>query len=132
MKNIKISFESPNIEYYGDQDKIGQAIINLISNSIKYSEENSLIHIFLDVKNNETIIHIKDYGIGIPKENLKYIFERFYRVDKSRDKSTGGFGIGLAITKEIVESHRGIIKIESKVGKGTEVTISLPGGRILY
>lgn len=131
IKDIKIIVNKTNVEYYGDEDKIKQAIINLISNSIKYSNENGRIYIYLDFKKGSTILEIKDYGIGIPKENLKYIFERFYRADKSRDKSTGGFGIGLTITKEIVEAHSGTIQIESKVGKGTDVMISLPGGKII-
>ena len=74
----------------------------------------------------DAIISISDTGIGIPKEDLDYIFERFYRVDKSRGRETGGMGIGLAIVKNIVESHGGTITINSEVNKGSKFTISLP------
>lgn len=110
----------------GDSDKLSQVLVNLISNSIKYSETGGTIFLSSYEKDDDIIIRVKDEGVGIPKEDLPFIFERFYRVDQSRDKETGGAGIGLTITKEIVEAHGGKIAIESFLGQGTEVVVTLP------
>ena len=78
------------------------------------------------LKDNKVIISIEDQGIGISEEDLKYVFERFYRADKSRTRATGGTGIGLTIVKSIVSSHGGEVKLESKLGEGSKFTIILP------
>ena len=81
-------------------------------------------------KNEEVLITVNDNGIGIPLENIPYIFDRFYRVDESRTKSTGGTGLGLAIAKQIVESNKGSISAESEVDKGTKFSIFIPKSKI--
>ena len=118
--------ESTVQDFVGDSDKLSQVLVNLVSNSIKYSEKGGTIFLSSFEKDEDIIIRVKDEGAGIPIEDLPYIFERFYRVDHSRDKETGGAGIGLTITKEIVEAHGGKIAIESFPGHGTEVIVTLP------
>ncbi len=88
--------------------------------------EGSTIFIEEKLKDNKVIISIEDQGIGISEEDLKYVFERFYRADKSRTRATGGTGIGLTIVKSIVSSHGGEVKLESKLGEGSKFTIILP------
>ncbi|WP_423799629.1 sensor histidine kinase [Neobacillus sp. SAB-20_R2A] len=102
-----------------DPARFEQVILNLLDNSLKYSKEGATTFIKV-AENNETIqITIQDQGIGIPPEDLPYIFDRLYRVDKSRSRATGGFGLGLSIVKQLVEAHGGEITVESKVGQGT-------------
>ncbi|MDT9349840.1 HAMP domain-containing sensor histidine kinase [Clostridium perfringens] len=125
-KNIKIEYEKKNISLYCDKDKITQALVNILSNAIRYSNEGSTIFIEEKLKDNKVIISIEDQGIGISEEDLKYVFERFYRADKSRTRATGGTGIGLTIVKSIVSSHGGEVKLESKLGEGSKFTIILP------
>ncbi|MGU8553126.1 sensor histidine kinase [Clostridium perfringens] len=125
-KNIKIEYEKKNINLYCDKDKITQALVNILSNAIRYSNEGSTIFIEERLKDNKVIISIEDQGIGISEEDLKYVFERFYRADKSRTRATGGTGIGLTIVKSIVSSHGGEFKLESKLGEGSKFTIILP------
>lgn len=125
-KNIKIEYEKKNINLYCDKDKITQALVNILSNAIRYSNEGSTIFIEEKLKDNKVIISIEDQGIGISEEDLKYVFERFYRADKSRTRATGGTGIGLTIVKSILSSHGGEVKLESKLGEGSKFTIILP------
>ncbi|MFT9498204.1 sensor histidine kinase [Anaerosolibacter sp.] len=125
-KNLSITVHNNIEEISGDEDKLSQVIVNILSNSIKYSKKSGVITIETAEQENNVVIKIRDQGIGIPPEDLPYIFERFYRVDKSRDKATGGSGIGLTIAKEIIEAHGGTISINSKFGVGTETSIILP------
>ncbi|WP_300262980.1 sensor histidine kinase [Clostridium sp.] len=125
-KSIKIQYEKNNINLYCDKDKITQALINILSNAIRYSNEESTIFIKEKLKDNKVIISIEDQGIGISEDDLKYVFERFYRADKSRTRATGGTGIGLTIVKSIVSSHGGEVKLESKLGEGSKFIIILP------
>lgn len=126
-KNQTIIYNSKNLPYISaDQDRIKQVIINIISNSIKYTPENGVINISVKQNDDKVQMIIKDNGVGIPKEDLPRIFDRFYRVEKARTSDTGGTGLGLAIAKEIVEAHGGKIIIISSLGNGTEVTIELP------
>ena len=126
IKLKKIEYEKKNINLYCDKDKITQALVNILSNAIRYSNEGSTIFIEEKLKDNKVIISIEDQGIGISEEDLKYVFERFYRADKSRTRATGGTGIGLTIVKSIVSSHGGEVKLESKLGEGSKFTIILP------
>ena len=96
---------------------------NLCDNAIRYNKEGGKVTIDLEQKNNNTILSVADTGIGIPKEQQERVFERFYRVDKSRSKSTGGTGLGLAIVKHIVAQHNAQIFLMSEYGKGTEVKV---------
>lgn len=123
-KNIELKKDiQNNIEILGDLDSLNRIFINLLSNSYKYTNENGVIYVTLKEVDSKIKLSIRDNGIGIPKEDLKYVFERFYRSDLSRNRETGGTGIGLTITKALVDAHKGHINIESEVGKGTEVTV---------
>lgn len=123
-KNINLNKKIQNEVYMmGDMDYLKRIFVNILSNAIKYTNENGSASIFLEKIKDKIRITVNDTGIGIPKEDLKYIFERFYRSDLSRNRQTGGTGIGLTITKALVEAHEGTIKIDSEVGKGTSVII---------
>lgn len=110
----------------GDYNLLKQVLRILIDNSIKYSTPSGEITIEAKQNNSETLVSVMDKGVGIPSESLPYIFDRFYRVDESRTKSTGGTGLGLSIAKQIVEAHGGKIFVESELGKGTNVTFTIP------
>ena len=111
---------------HGDKDGIERVILNIMSNAVKYTEEGGHIDVFVRHFHNDVYVKIADNGIGIPEEDQKRIFERFYRVDKARSREMGGTGLGLSIAKEIVDQNGGQIDIKSKEGEGTEVTIRLP------
>ncbi len=111
---------------YADKDSIEQVLLNIVSNSIKYTPDGGKIKISIDNDSKDAYIKIIDNGIGIPQKDLDRIFERFYRVDKARSRKMGGTGLGLAIVKEIVDSNGGKIDITSEVDKGTKTVISLP------
>lgn len=121
--NIRSNFDSAMIE--GNKENIFRAVYNILENAIKYSNEDNFIDIWIE-KENMVKINIKDYGIGIPEEDIPNIFKRFYRVDKTRDRKTGGSGLGLPIAYEIIKLHKGDIKVSSKVGEGSLFTITLP------
>ena len=125
-KNINIECDLESIDSYLDKDKISQVIVNLLSNAIRYTNNGGKIFISSYKENNNLKIQFKDNGIGIPKENIKYIFERFYRVDESRSKNTGGIGVGLTIVKSIIDLHQGTIEVRSEVNKGSEFIVMLP------
>ena len=125
-KNIKLNKNiQDNIVIVGDIDYLKRIFANILSNAYKYTNENGTVNVSLSQINDKIKISVSDTGIGIPKEDLKHIFERFYRSDLSRARETGGTGIGLTITKALVEAHGGTIKIDSEVGKGTNVIIEL-------
>ncbi|MFV0504569.1 MAG: ATP-binding protein [Lachnospirales bacterium] len=109
----------------GDKGRLLQVFNNIISNAVKYSPENSEIFITIDEDEKYYIVAIKDNGIGIPKSDINRIFERFFRVDKARSRAMGGVGLGLSITKEIVDSHKGKISATSNKGDGTTVIVKL-------
>ena len=125
-KNINIECDLESIDSYLDKDKISQVIVNLLSNAIRYTNNGGKIFISSYKENNNLKIQFKDTGIGIPKENIKYIFERFYRVDESRSKNTGGIGVGLTIVKYIIDLHQGTIEVRSELNKGSEFIVILP------
>lgn len=124
--NIKTSISGESYNVMADSDKISQVIINLISNALKYTPPGGEISVATYADNEWVKITIKDTGLGILKDDLPYIFERFYRADKSRNRITGGSGIGLAIVKAIVDAHKGKIHVTSVVGQGTVFTVELP------
>jgi len=120
---------APNLYCHVDEGKIIQVFDNLISNAIKYSPNSSSIIVRLNrdsSKLHTLYFSVIDYGIGISKEDLPYIFERFYRSDQSRNKSTGGLGIGLSIVKAICDAHNFSITVESEIKKGTTFTVEMP------
>ncbi len=124
-KKIKLDYDAKSVKAYVDKDKISQVFINIISNAIKYTNENGIIDVKIFEEENNVCIKIKDNGIGIDKKHLPYIFERLYRADESRCRNTGGSGIGLTIAKKLVELHKGTIQIQSEFNVGTEVIIIL-------
>ena len=109
-----------------DKNGIERVILNVLSNAIKYTPEQGNIKVYVGFVYNDAYIKVIDNGIGIPKEDLSRIFERFYRVDKARSREMGGTGLGLSIAKEIIEQNKGSIDIKSEYGKGTEVVIRIP------
>ncbi len=122
--NIVIKGEKvPNL--VGDSDKFKQMLINLVDNAIKYSESEEII-INRYYKDNQCIIEIEDKGIGISRDHISRLFERFYRVDKARSRAKGGTGLGLAIVKHIVLGFNGNISVESELNKGTKFIITIP------
>ena len=109
-----------------DTDKMTQVIDNILNNAIKYSPEGGKITVSMKTTDDQMILSISDQGLGIPKEDLPKIFDRFYRVDKARSRAQGGTGLGLAIAKEIIKQHNGFIWAKSEYGKGSTFTIVLP------
>jgi signal transduction histidine kinase len=111
---------------YGDKTRIKQSLVNLIANAIAYTGEGGTVTLACERTEGSTRISVADTGRGIPPEDLPHVFERFYRVDKSRSHLSGGMGIGLSITKAIVEAHGGAIAVESTAGQGSVFIITLP------
>ncbi len=109
-----------------DQDKMTQVLDNIISNALKYSPEGGTVSFQVAESNDEIVVSVRDQGVGIPKDNINRIFERFYRVDKARTRKLGGTGLGLAIAKEMVVAHGGRIWAESEEGVGTTIFFTLP------
>ena len=112
--------------FFGDSDRIEQVLINIISNAIKYTPDGGKIDVECGSDGQNALLRVTDNGIGIPREDVPHIFERFYRVDKARSRQSGGTGLGLAIAREIVQRHGGDIEIESHIPEGTAVSIVLP------
>ncbi len=110
----------------GDRDKLTQLMDNIISNAVKYSPQGGTITVSVKPEKERIVISVKDEGVGIPKENIPHVFDRFYRVDKARSRNLGGTGLGLAIAKEIAMTHGGNIWVSSDWGKGTTFSFSLP------
>lgn len=109
-----------------DKSKLSQILVNLLNNAIMYTPKNGTVRIGAKIEEGVYEIFVEDNGIGIEKENLKRIFERFYRIDKSRVRAKGGTGLGLAIVRHLVEAHNGTIKVDSNLGEGTKFIIHLP------
>lgn len=128
-KDIRIKYHNPKKDHfaYAEKDHILRVLINLISNSVKYGKKNGQTDIWVKEKptSNKYIIQISDNGVGIKKEDLPRIFERFYRVDKSRSRNVGGSGLGLSIVKHILEVHDEKISVKSNLGEGTTFQFSL-------
>ena len=111
---------------YADKEGIERVVLNILTNSIKYTPDGGNIKIYVGFVYNDAYIKVIDNGLGIPEEDLSRIFERFYRVDKARTRQMGGTGLGLSIAKEILDKNNGSIDIKSQKGKGTEVVIRIP------
>lgn len=124
-KNIEV-FCDKNIEVNADRNLIKELLRIILDNAIKYTDFDGNIKIFVEEVDKNVAIMIKDDGIGIPQEDIPYIFDRFYRVDKARSKETGGMGLGLSIAKLIVELHGGKIDVNSQLNKGSEFKITIP------
>jgi two-component system sensor histidine kinase BaeS len=125
-KKLTVSISGNSSNILADADRISQTAINLVSNAVKYSKEGGRISVNIFETKNSVGFSIADTGIGIPESELPFIFERFYRADKSRNRNTGGSGLGLAIAKSIVEAHGGRISVESRVNSGSRFEVLLP------
>jgi two-component system phosphate regulon sensor histidine kinase PhoR len=131
-KTIRLKFDKyqvPKAVVYADRNRISQVMTNLIDNAIKYGNDGGKVVVELESEKDQLVVSVKDDGPGIEPEHLKRIFERFYRIEKSRSKDSGGTGLGLAITKHIVEAHGSKISVTSKPGKGTQFRFKLPKGK---
>ena len=126
QQKLTIEPQGQNFKIKADRDKIEQVFVNLIDNAIKYTEDGGLIKVCLVQQNREVVVTVEDNGVGIQKEHIDRVFERFYRVDKGRSRQLGGTGLGLGIAKHIVLAHKGEIRIESDVNRGTKVFVTLP------
>ncbi len=115
-----------NKNIYGDEDRVGQVVSNLVSNAIKYSPRANKVIIHLSGDKDNVYLCVEDFGIGIDKDHTKHIFERFYRVFDETDKTFPGLGIGLYISNEIIRRHNGKMWVDSKLGKGSKFSFSLP------
>ena len=125
-KNIDAQIIGEEVHIYADRGRISQMIANLLSNALKYTDEGGKITIAVKKRKDIAELVVEDTGIGIPREDTERIFERFYRTDKSRTRKTGGAGIGLSITKAIVQAHGGAIHCESEPGTGSRFIVTLP------
>lgn len=127
--HVNLSFEGENTVIMATRQMAEEVLYNLCDNAIRYNKENGSVHVMVKDRLDTAVLIIKDTGIGIPREHQERIFERFYRVDKSRSKSTGGTGLGLAIVKHILLKLGASLDLESEEGKGTEITITFPAVR---
>jgi signal transduction histidine kinase len=124
---VQLDEFADTLEINVDPKQIKTVFQNIISNAIKFSDAGSdPVRISVKPQPHQTVVRIADNGIGIPQEELSFIFEPFYRVDKSRSKDTGGYGLGLSLCKTIMEAHNGKIEVASKPGEGTTVSLFFP------
>jgi two-component system phosphate regulon sensor histidine kinase PhoR len=124
-------FSPKSCYVYADKHRIGQVMTNLITNAIKYGKDKGLVMVSFVVENENVFVSVKDDGPGIEAKHLNRIFERFYRIDKSRSKDKGGTGLGLAIVKHILEAHNSKVFVSSKVGQGTIFSFKLKKGKVI-
>ena len=128
-KTKKVHIENEiekNIEILGSKNDLARLIMNLLKNAVDYNKEDGNVSIYLKKDNNKAILTIKDSGIGINDDDIKHIFERFYKADVSRTKNSSSSGLGLSISKEIIDEHKGNISVKSVVGEGTSITVEIP------
>ncbi|MGB7873482.1 MAG: ATP-binding protein [Anaerolineales bacterium] len=124
--DLRVDIPDPSLEIEADYDRLNQVLANLLTNSLRHTPENGLITLRAEAIPDGVRITVSDTGAGIPAEDLPYIFDRFWRGDKSRARTEGSSGLGLAITKQLVLAHGGTISAKSEEGKGTTFTIELP------
>jgi signal transduction histidine kinase len=127
QKGIKLeNSEIPQCVVMGAEESLRMMFSNLLENALRYTDEGGVVRVEAQRDASQVQIKVSDTGIGIPDDSLPHIFERFYRVDKSRSRSSGGSGLGLAIVRAIVQAHLGDIRVESKQGSGSQFTVTLP------
>jgi signal transduction histidine kinase len=127
-KNISLKTDiPPELNVKGDLSLLSQLLLNLVENAVKYGKQDGYVHISAEIVEDQVRIKVSDNGIGIPAQSLPHLFERFYRVDTSRDRS--GTGLGLSIALWIAKAHGGEIRVESKLGQGTCFTVLIAGGK---
>ncbi len=110
----------------GNELRLEQVFVNLLDNAVKFNRPNGEVRLEARAVDGNACITIRDTGIGIPSEDLPRVFERFYRVDKARSREMGGTGLGLSIVKHVMEQMNGTVKVESRLGEGSEFTITIP------
>lgn len=125
-RNITVQCQGSQGIIYGNPTMLQEAVYNLCENAVKYNKDHGFVHVTVTPRERQVLLTVQDSGIGIPKEHHDRIFERFYRVDKSRSKETGGTGLGLSIVKHIIQQHNGQLNIDSTPGQGTTITIAFP------
>ncbi|BCU77619.1 HAMP domain-containing sensor histidine kinase [Luteolibacter sp. LG18] len=125
-KNIRLREELSPAPCHANPDQIGQILMNLLTNAVKYSPEGAEVRAVTRVEGDFAVVSVRDNGPGIPAEHLPHLFDRFYRADTSRNRSTGGAGLGLAICKRIADAHNATLTVESVVGMGTAFTLRVP------
>ena len=132
QKNITLCWKrSGSTDLYtvrGDETQLISMFTNLVDNAVKYTPPGGSVEVAAESNESEVVVGVLDTGIGIPKEKLSRIFERFYRVDKARSKKTGGTGLGLSIVRHVAENHGGHVTVESVLGEGSTFTVYLPRG----
>jgi two-component system phosphate regulon sensor histidine kinase PhoR len=126
LKNINLEADLPGIVVGGDEELLSQVWVNLIHNAIKFTPTDGEIKVTLSTDSDTVFVAVSDNGAGIAAEDRIHVFERFYKVDKARDRSLGGNGLGLSIVKKIAELHGGSASVDSEIGKGTAFTVRLP------
>jgi len=122
----RIYNEDDEIRVVADKDGIEQVVLNILANALMYTKQGGRIDIDVFAREKSACIVIADNGIGIPESEISRVFERFFRIDKARSREVGGTGLGLPISKQIIEEHDGRIELQSRLGRGTKVTILLP------
>ncbi len=128
LKKIKVHNNvQENIScVWADRDRLTQILVNILDNAVKFTPESGSVFIDAEQKEDNTVLTITDTGIGVPKEEIRRLGERFYRVDRSRSRDLGGTGLGLSIVKHLMIAHGGKIDIGSKLGIGTKVSLYFP------
>ena len=126
LKGQRIDLKGEKLLIEADREKIVQVIVNLLSNALNYTSEGGIVQLEIFEQDHKALLRISDNGIGIDSSEMPFVFERFYRTDKSRSRKTGGTGIGLTIAKSFVEAHGGTIEVSSIVNEGSVFTVSLP------
>ena len=124
--DFTLEIVSPLPEIVGDKPRLEQVLINMVTNALKYTPDGGKITLSAGVTGKNVFASVRDNGIGIPADDVDKVFDRFYRVDKARSRESGGTGLGLSIAKEIVARHSGELTLESELGKGTVITMTLP------
>ena len=125
-KSLSVELDLQKLTVYGDEGLLSQAWMNLLHNAVKFTPDHGQIRLSLAEETDSAVLTVSDSGIGISPEDQIHIFERFYKADKSRDRSLGGNGLGLSLVKKIVDIHGGCIRLESKIGYGSVFTITIP------
>ncbi|HEY5154342.1 MAG TPA: ATP-binding protein [Acidimicrobiales bacterium] len=123
---IEVADPDPRLVVFGDRRQIVSALYNLLDNAVKYSDPGAVVEVRLRPDGTRLAIEVEDHGFGIPKGDLERVFERFYRVDQARSRSTGGTGLGLAIVRHVATNHAGEVTVESRLGEGSTFTLNLP------
>jgi two-component system phosphate regulon sensor histidine kinase PhoR len=128
-QSLETGVRAPLPPVLGDPDYLERALANLVDNAVKYTPEGGTLRLSAFARGDSVVLEVADTGIGIPETDLPRIFERFYRVDKSRSREMGGTGLGLAIVKHVVQAHGGSVEVTSRVGQGSTFRIVLPAAR---